>query len=227
MDIKKVTTGLLWVSLMVVVLLGVMQAWHVKSFLEKSEPVNAVVVDISRGSVLYDVTFRFKTKFDTVLDVEVSAFSDYKAGDVVNVLYNRFIPAQVYINSFLGLWFDLLVYLSMALFVFVVTIVFKYISNWDKNKKKNILKTGNHIYTKFEEVEAVLKIKKDGKHPYRIISSWYDQGADKTYHFKSEYLWINPIEYILDESIMVKIDRKNKRKYIMDLSFLPDNIRLN
>lgn len=214
----------LWVSILIFILLLMTQVIHTQHFLSHSLISEGRVVDVSETALLKQATLRFKTRYHTVLDVSTQVIHPVKQGDTLPVLYNRIIPAELKIDAFFEIWFDTIVYASLVVLLFITLGVFNTCCNWRKNKVKKLKHGGDMIYSQFESVEAVLEKEKNGKHPYRIISSWYDQKTKKTHYFKSEFIWFNPVDYIMDQSISVTIDKKNKNKYLMDLSFLPDNM---
>jgi len=222
MNFKALIIKLLWLSMIAFAFVSVVNGLHVRSFLEQPVATTAVVTNKTNAILLEEITFRFTSELYTVIDAKTLTAESFNVGESASILYNKIIPAQIYIDSFIGLWFWPLTFLIISIVIAGLIFLLNYIFNWRDNKKKNILRHGTHIYTKFKIVEAIIKVKKEGKHPYQIISSWYDKNSKKTYLFKSEYLWTNPSDYIMEETITVKIDSKNKKKYIMDLSFLPE-----
>ena len=195
------------------------------SFIDQSVATKAKVVAVDKKSIGYNATVRFLTSYETILDADMFSLTAPVAGQVVDIKYNRVIPVQLTKDSFFEIWFSTILIISLILLAAILFYVIKVCSGWKKNRNKKMRQAGNHIYTTFKAVEAVLKVKKEGRHPYQIISSWHDIKANKTYYFKSDYIWKNPVDYILDKTIKVIIDNKSKKKYIMDLNFLPENFR--
>ena len=215
----------LWTVLVVLIILLATESYYTRNFLSQSISTNAVVLTVGGSGVMSDSVVRITTEYQTVLDVSVKTVKPVQVGQTLPVLYNRMIPAQLEVNSLYDIWFKSLLYLLLTVLVAVSLFIFRICCNWKTNKLKKLRREGNHIYTQFESVEAVVKTVKDGKHPYQIVSTWIDNKSKKKHTFKSQYLWENPIDYIMDQTITVMIDNKNKKKYLMDLSFLPDNIK--
>jgi len=225
MSIINLTRKGLWTVLVVLFILFSTESYYTRSFLSQSVSTNAMVMSVGGAGVMNDSVVRIITEHQTVLDVMVKTVKPVQTGQSLPVLYNRIIPAQLKVNLLYEIWFKSLLYLLLIFLVAIALFVFRFCCNWNPNKIKKLRREGNHIYTQFESVEAVIKVLKNGKHPYQIVSSWVDNKSNKKHTFKSQYLWKNPIDYIMDQTITVMIDDKNKKKYLMDLSFLPDNIK--
>lgn len=215
----------LWAILIVLFILLATDSYYTRHFLSHSLPANAMVMSVGDTAVMSDSVVRITTEYQTVLDVMVKTVKPVQPGQTLPVLYNRLIPAQLKVSYLYEIWFKSLLYLLLIVLVATSIFLFRTCCNWKSNKLKKLRREGNHIYTQFESVEAVVKVLKDGKHPYQIVSTWVDHKSKKKHTFKSQYLWKNPIDYIMDQTITVMIDDKNKKKYLMDLSFLPDNIK--
>ncbi|KMQ51951.1 hypothetical protein CHISP_1206 [Chitinispirillum alkaliphilum] len=58
--------------------------------------------------------------------------------------------------------------------------------------------------------------------PYRIIAKWKNPNSKrvKKHTFESELIWFDPTKFCKD-TILVKTDPKNIKKYWVDISFLP------
>ncbi|MNC77488.1 hypothetical protein D3C75_1294550 [compost metagenome] len=54
-----------------------------------------------------------------------------------------------------------------------------------------------------------------------IRSQWLNPRTSEVHLFESDNIWFDPSDYLKDESISVFIDKKNPKKYHVDISFLP------
>ncbi|MDH5517077.1 MAG: hypothetical protein OEY36_04540 [Gammaproteobacteria bacterium] len=225
MDIKKLITTIYWLSLALVVVFLPAHLLHTFHFQQSAIRTEAQIHSVNKQWLFYRVGLGFETRYKTPLKADVSLFKKPQSGQIVAVLYNPIVPADVRPDSFLAVWSSSLMLLLLLGFLIVLMYSGNVCVNWKRNSRQKLKQAGNHIYTRFKSVEAVLKVSKDGRHPYQIISSWEDVRAKKTYLFKSDYIWQNPIEYIMGDTITVMIDSKNKKKYLMDLGFLPENLQ--
>ncbi|MNH47046.1 hypothetical protein D3C79_1101060 [compost metagenome] len=65
------------------------------------------------------------------------------------------------------------------------------------------------------------RISVNGRHPYVIRSQWLNPRTSEVHLFESDNIWFDPSDYLKDESISVFIDKKNPKKYHVDITFLP------
>ena len=217
-----------WVLISVFLLLLAIQFFHTQQFLSRSNNADAIVMSVAEQSLYKTATLRFKTENQTVLENTIPVVAtSLKAGDKLAVRYNPIIPAQVRRASFFETWLPSLLVVALTIVTVLSFTLVCVTSNWCKNRAKRLMRDGNHIYTQYKRIEADIKAEKNGKYPYRIISTWIDPKTKKQHEFKSQHLWKNPQEYIMDQTIKVMIDVKKKKKYLMDISFLPDNILKN
>lgn len=98
-------------------------------------------------------------------------------------------------------------------------------------KKKNIEKllreTGSRIDANYIETVINPSYTINGQHPYNIICEWNNPMDNKKYIFRSKNIWVNPESIIEDRNITtfpVYIDMNNKKKYVIDIDGLVDNV---
>ena len=58
--------------------------------------------------------------------------------------------------------------------------------------------------------------------PSRIICQWENPSTSKGHVFTSENIWFDPNDYMKSDKITVLIDKRNPKKHIVNLSFLPE-----
>ena len=218
---KKQISLFLYVLLVFVFFQALITVSSTFSFINRSVITQAEVVSVKKHLLFYKAVIRFGTENNTLIETGSRLLLKPRIGESIEIRYQRMIPSITSKNVFYQLWFDLFQLLFVLMLLAVLIYALHICSCWKLKQNKKIKNAGNHIYTRFKQVESVLKVTKNGRHPYQIISEWKDSRTNKTYLFKSEYIWDNPIEYILDKTITVMIDSKNKKKYLMDLSFLP------
>lgn len=194
-------------------------------FINQSLVTSAKVVSVEKKIIGYNVIVKFLTANSTLITTNTSTLRELVLNELIDIKYNPSIPPVITKDTILETWLDTFFILSTIIVIGIILFIINVCASRKKKKSKKLRQEGNHIYTTFKAVEAVLKIEKNGRHPYQIISSWYDRKNKKEYVFKSEYLWVNPVEYMLDQTITVLIDSKNIKKYVMDVSFLPETIR--
>lgn len=222
---KKQIKWMLWCFLFILFIKLYFDTSYNLEFIEQSIETEAAIVSVDKKFVGYLASIKFITRNETAINGKVFILFKPLSGKVISIKYNPVIPILLINNSLVEIWFSVFLILVLISFLFFLLYIIKICSCLKKNKDKKLRQEGNHIYTRFKAVEAVLKEQREGRYPYQIISYWYNKKDNKEYLFKSKYLWANPIDYILDQTITVLIDNKNMKKYVMDVSFLPESIR--
>lgn len=149
----------------------------------------------------------------------------YQVGEQISIIYNPQNPTDAQINSFWTLWFVSILLLGMG-GVFA-SIGFGILLSLYKAKKKlsNLLANGQKILTQFFGVQLNYSISVNNRHPYQIISQWFDPVNQEVHIFCSENIWFNPEDFIPSQDIPVYVDPQNPKTYYMDISFLPKMVK--
>lgn len=183
-----------------------------------------VAVDKSGKSATYKPVVEFYDHKDNrieLVSLEGSNPPKYTVGDKVEILFNPEDPIDAKINSFSSIWGGVLIMAIIGIVFFVIGCI-----SISKEKKKraivNFLKSnGTSIETDFQNVVVNDSCSLNGKHPYQIISQWFNPATSQIHIFTSDNIWFDPSDYLKDNKIKVLIDSKNAQNYIVDLSFLP------
>lgn len=107
-----------------------------------------------------------------------------------------------------------------VLFLLIGVIPLVMMSCRNKTKKK-LFETGMGVNAKYKEVVVNTRLSVNGVNPYNIICDWVNPNDGKTYIFKSDNIWFDPINVIEQNRIeyfKVYIDRNNIKKYVVDTS---------
>lgn len=84
-------------------------------------------------------------------------------------------------------------------------------------KKKKVRETGRTLYATVDEISCSRNYLVNGRHPYVVICSYRDDYKDITYHFRSEYIWVNPEPAVtVGSTIKVYVDVNNYKNYYVD-----------
>ena len=95
-----------------------------------------------------------------------------------------------------------------------------------KKLEKRLKEKGELIYANYIETILNTSYQVNGRSPYKIICEWESSLDNKKYTFKSKNIWINPDIIIKEKDIKqfpVYVD-SNKKKYVIDLDVLKDNV---
>lgn len=92
---------------------------------------------------------------------------------------------------------------------------------------KKLKESGRRIDAKIDDVSLNTNYSVNGRHPYIIDCSYFDEIEDKVYSFTSQNIWTN-IQPIIDAknitTIPVYIDENDSSKYFVDISIFNNYI---
>ena len=202
-------------------------------FLETAVTVKGTVVDLrqsrsvnsSSNSVMYTPVVRFTDKQGKVIEFTSSTSSNppsYSTGEIVEVLYAPEISENATIKGFFSLWLGSLILGGIGSVFAIVGLGF-FVYDIQKKRKLDYLKLhGTKIDTEFQNVDINNSLEVNGRNPFIITTQWQDPATSKLHIFESDNIWFDPTSFIKSDTIKVLIDRKNLKKYSVDLSFLPE-----
>lgn len=80
---------------------------------------------------------------------------------------------------------------------------------------------GTRIVTDFQDVSINTSLSVNGKYPFVGVSQWQNPETSKVHVFTSSNIWFDPTNFIKTDKIIVIVDKRNPKRYSVDLSFLP------
>ena len=202
---------------------------HTQDFLKTAVSAEGKVIDLVRSRSSDSTVYKPVVKFTTLTGEQVQFTSStgsnpasYSRGETVEVLYQETSPTKAKINGFFSVWGGTLIFSILGAVFFLVGFSI-FLFGYLKNKKDEYLKTyGSPIFTKFESVGLNESFTVNGRHPYQVTTQWKNPQTNQLHIFKSDNIWFDPTDHINTEDIVVLIDKKNPKKYFMDISFLPE-----
>jgi hypothetical protein len=205
-----------------------------QNFLKKAHTATGKVIEmaisISSGSnsgksVTYYSIVSFETKEGKPYTFSSSFSSNppaYSVGEEVTVYYLPESPAKAEIKGFFSQWFAVIICSIMGL-VFSSIGIGVWVSIVRKKKLRYWLQAnGQLIHTSLQSVELNTSLTINGRSPYVIYSQWQNPSSKKVHVFKSDNIFYNPAGYMPGNTIQVRVDPQNYKKYQMDTSFLPE-----
>lgn len=160
-------------------------------------------------------------KYESRLNTYSSSF--YK-GKEIDIYYDKDNPNKIGVKS-LDLVFLIFPGIGLIFLIIGGTGISVKISK--RKQEKRLKENGKLIYANYIETILNTSYRANGKCPYNIICEWNNTLDNKKYIFKSKNIWINP-EHIIEEKNIkqfpVYIDNNNKKKYVIDIDNLTENI---
>jgi hypothetical protein len=194
---------------------------------------DGTVVDLKReysssngsSSYVYYPIVKFRTEGGGTIEFRSSvgsSHSSYSRGEGVTVVYDPNDPERAEIDSIFALW-------GGSLIIFAVGAVFTAVGAgfWIVRARRRKLEgwmqvNGRRIEADVASVFRDTSFKVNGRSPWRIKAQWQDSTRQKLHIFESKRLWFDPEPFIGTETLTVLIDPGNPRRYVFDLSFLPE-----
>lgn len=178
----------------------------------------------SDGDTHYDVFISYDVD-GKIYQRELNSYmSGYYEGKKIEVYYDKNNPSTVKTESSI---IGMLIFAGLGLVIFVIGFI-GLLRGFIKKRKNKILKiTGKPIYATYVSIQLNTSYSVNGINPYNIICEWDDPNTNKKYLFKSENLWFNPEQYILQNNITtftVFINPNNIKEYIVDISSIKNNV---
>jgi hypothetical protein len=214
-------------------MIGSLFLWaHTNTFLKNSILAEGTIIDIavstSRDSDNHIRTSRFPiVRF---LDQEghtlefqssTSSTNSITIGRQVNV---RYLPGQSgdakMADSFSDIWGPTLFCVLAGVFGLILGGPFFWLGIRDELNEKRALSYSMEITVPIKSVFQNTSLTVNGRSPFRIEAHWLNPDTQKIHILKSKNLWFDPSEFLQD-TITVKMDPRNPKKYWMDVSFIP------
>lgn len=193
----------------------------------KYEKTKAIVTEAnaSNNSASYYPMLQFKTIDNQRVRIRTSREKlGVNVGDTIEIYYDIINPQSIYIPS--KQESTLIIILFSFGFVIALPAIVFFRWQWiNNNKIKQIKVNGKKLVAKITSIEELESPKILGVKPYRIhctASNNTFNGIKKT--FQSGRIWENPSKYLRGEEMDVYIDAINAENYVVDLSFLPNEV---
>lgn len=177
------------------------------------------------GRYVYRPMVQFRTEAGEDLEFRGSTGTGspaYRRGERVTVLYLPQSPQDAKIDSFGDLW-------GGPLITFIVGLVFTAIAGgfWVVRARRRQLEewmraNGKPVEADYTGVQRDTSFRVNGRSAWRITAQWQDTAEGKLHIFRSKRLWFDPERFIAGDRIAVRIDPRNPKRHVFDLSFLPE-----
>lgn len=197
-------------------------------FIEKSTETEGKVIELlesrSDNSIMYKPLVQFTDNKGTQIEFSSSSSSNppsFSVNEKVEVIYNLESPNEAKIKNFFSLWGGATILGVLGLLFFIIGGSIIAYSIKKKNMLKYLKQHGTKIATDFQNVNINTSLAVNGQNPFVVISQWHNPKTSELHVFTSDNIWFDPTDFMKTDKIDVIIDRKNPKRYSVDLSFLP------
>ena len=146
----------------------------------------------------------------------------YEVGESVNLLQDVRHPEDARLGDLQHTWMGPAALTVLGALFVALASGFMFASGMGEGKKRYLMANGSAIQTEVRGVERNERLEVNGLKPWRITSQWLDPASGKVRTFHSENLWFDPQKFLNVKQVTVLLDPKNPKRYLMDISFLPE-----
>lgn len=158
-------------------------------------------------------------------ETELNGYSsDFYEGKEIEIYYDKDNPNKIGLKSLDLLFLILpgmgLIFLAVGSSGIIVKIM-------KSRLEKRLKEHGELIYADYLETIINTSYTVNYKSPYNVICEWNNPEDNKKYIFRSKNIWFNPVPIIQEKNIKtfpIYLDRKNKKKYVIDVDSLTEDI---
>lgn len=148
--------------------------------------------------------------------------SSFYEGKEIDIYYDKDNPNEIGAKSL-----DLLCLIFPAIgMIFVIIGLIGLVIKIKKKKLEKFLReNGEVVYANYIETVLNTKYRVNGRYPYNIVCDWNNPRDGKKYIFKSNNIWVNPENIILERDIKifpVYINLENAKQYFVDVECLTE-----
>ena len=197
-----------------------------KAFIAKAVETEGVVIDLAKS--IHSNTYAPVVRFNSRDGAQIEFKSDYSSNrpsysvrQIVKVFYNPQNPQDAKINGFMTLWGPAAIFGGIGTLFLSVSAGIAMAATLRKRADDYLRRNGVQIMTDFKGIHINTNIRINGRCPFRILAQWKDPDTSEIHIFHSKNIWYDPPQYIDQKQITVFVDRRNVKKYFMDVSFLP------
>lgn len=150
-----------------------------------------------------------------------SSLQRFSVGEAVPIVMSTDGSQEVIIYRFLDLWLAQLILFIVSVIFSTLTLFYILPGRIRKRRKRWLDQHGMKIEAEVQQPIGRGALQVNNQAPYIIIAQWKNPETSQVHVFKSSYIWYDPSQYI-QKTIPVLIDPKNPKRYIIDVSQLPD-----
>ncbi|MBI1732446.1 MAG: DUF3592 domain-containing protein [Gammaproteobacteria bacterium] len=178
----------------------------------------------SDGSDTYKPVVNFVDQNGKTIEFTSSTSSNppsYSVEEKVGVWYDPAKPEHAEIDGYFSLWGITTIFGGLGAIFFLVGAGIIFGTAFKGRRDESLRMRGTPIETDLQSVQLNTSLAVNGKHPYKVLTQWFNPFTSEVHVFESDNVWFDPASYVKDRKITVFIENDNPKKYLVDLSFLP------
>ena len=181
-------------------------------FLQTAQSAEGVVVETDAARTQTAVRFPLPDGAEQVSRCSYYS-SDLRVGDAVTVYYDPDDPASISVDGLRVLW---LIFEALGGAFVVAALIVQLCGLAGERRRDDLLRNGREVTARISEIRVNPNVAVNQYHPYRIYATVTDERGDE-HRFHSPDLWRDPTPDIREETVKVRVDGDNWKRYAMDL----------
>lgn len=219
------------VGLIMLTISGII-CYNVKKFNATAVKTSGTVIDLiaKRSSSGKSSTYSPVVTYNDASGTKhryISSFSSnppgYDIGETVEILYDPKKPDDATIAGW-SEYFGAMICGILGLVFSLTGLGYHIVRRANHSRAQRLKQSGELIRADFVSVDVNNAVSVNRRHPFFILCDWKDPLTGQRERFKSGFIWSDPTPFIdLHKKIDVYIDRNNRKKYYVDISFLQEH----
>jgi hypothetical protein len=176
---------------------------------------------------VYDPVVQFNTEGGAVIEFRSNFGSNppsHRKGESVPVRYDPADSQEAWIDTPASIWFATWILGGLGAVFTGIPLAFFAVRRQRVRREEGLRETGQVVPTQLESVVQNRDYRMARRRPYLILTQWVNPTDGRVYTFRSRNTPYDPTAFVQGKEIHVRVDLSNPSRYLMDTSFLPENV---
>jgi hypothetical protein len=195
------------------------------TFISQASTTEGTVTKVQRAGRGFNAVIGFNTLNGRAVEFTTPGSTnppEFQVGQRVRIYYNPDNPASsARPDSFYSLWFWQLFPGIFALIFGGLGLAFFSVYFFNQRKIKWLRRYGQTVTGQIDRIQLNTAVRNGRKSPYIAWVHWRNPENGRTYTFKSDNIWLDPLPFSPGAEVNVLIDPANIGRYHVDISSLP------
>jgi hypothetical protein len=209
-------------------------------FVGRSRTATGTVMELSQersssregtSRTVYYPVVQFNTEGGAVIEFRSNFGSNppsHRKGESVPVRYDPAEPQEARIDTPASIWFATWILGGLGAVFTGIPLAFFAVRRQRVRREEELRETGQVVSTQLQSVvqnrNYRMGYRMTRRRPYLILTQWVNPTDGLVYTFRSRNIPYDPTALVQGKEIHVRVDLANPKRYIMDTSFLPENM---
>ncbi len=144
------------------------------------------------------------------------------------VRYDPADPQEARIDTPVTMWFATWILGGLGAVFTAIPVAFLVVRRQKVRREEALRETGQLVTTQLLSVvqnrNYRMGYRMGRRRPYLILTQWANPTDGQVYTFRSRNIPYDPTAFVQGKEIHVRVDLANPKRYLMDTSFLPENV---